>query len=636
MMHLFELVLFIFSFLPTPNLEVSDVFSDHMVLQAKADIPVWGWGTPGEEVNISLGPQNRRAKTTEEGSWRVVFSPYDYGGDYELIVQGKNSKLHFEHITFGDVWICAGQSNMRFELSRSKGGLEAVRKAGDTDIRHLKVTERHADKPLTKSETAGWQVANESTAGEFSAVGYYFARELQEDLNYAMGLINITRGGSRIETWMSQHVYPENYVKEHLDSIKSLEARQRDSLIRSLGYAIETSDEKEFRNSLWSTATLSDAWSFQNLPGRWEDKGYPFLDGTAYYLRDFDIENISQWQKQAKLCLPAIDDADSVWINGELVGHGNSWNQPRSYVFDSQRLKKKENRILIKVMDGRGSGGLRGAKAVMALTSGQERIDLSGKWKFRITELKYAGEWRPRYGPTLFFNAMVKPLLNLPFKGVIWYQGENNARTVADARAYEFQFQQLIKDWRKQFGQGDFPFLFVQLPGHEAVNIETNAWPTLRWSQRQALGLPRTGMAVTIDLGEREDIHPIRKREVGNRLASLAQKMVYSSDKSIESYFEAEQANKTKGDTLIIRFTGAEFMTSSNTTLSGFELGKANGSFYKAQAKLGKGNTLKLWSDTPGPFNQVRYAWENFPEVSFIYNQHQIPLSTFILKIDHD
>lgn len=617
-----------------PPLEISEVFSSNMVLQAGKEIPVWGWAGPNSKINVRMDTLDLNTVAAENGSWRLVMPPFAYGGSYTMTISSGHEKVELTNVVFGDVWICAGQSNMRFELYRSAQGREAIAGAAALDIRHLKVQERYSETELERVETSEWQVAGSVDTKNFTAVGYYFATKVFAHTGHPIGLLNITRGGSRIETWMPKDYFPEGHLVNVFDSVASLQKESESQLVKDLGYSPQNLSKQELE-SLWKHIDLGASWIEHQLPGRWEDQGLPNLDGQVYYAKDFWLKNLNATEKRVELHLATIDDADSVWLNGRFIGATTGWDRPRKYSFSVSLLKEGNNRLLVKVNDISGSGGIRGNPDDVFISTGTEKIDLSGAWKFKVAELNYTSPVRPRHVPTLFFNAMVHPLTQLPVKGIIWYQAENNARSVADAHHYRDQFQQLIIHWRRLFKDEGLPFLFVQLPNYDANGVEEDAWAVMRESQRSALNLPHTGMAVTIDLGTPDDIHPTRKKEVGARLAGIALSRVYGQRGFSNLIPEAKKAY-LNGQVIEIEFSGGELSSQDSEALKGFELGGADGSFVNARAKIWTKNKIRVWSDEPDRFDRVRFAWANDPEMSFIYNQYQIPLSTFSLRIDHD
>ena len=572
--------------------KVHTIFQDNMVLQRGVEVPLWGWSTSGDIVKVFVnGKLSKETICNSNGIWEVQLSKFKEEERYTITIKSeKYDQIKIKNIVIGDVWICSGQSNMAFQLYRSLKGKKAIENSQNNNIRHIKINTAYSEEEISKFPKENWEVSSPETSPNFTAVGYYFANEILKQKSINIGLINASIGGSRIETWMSKQNFSSSYIKSNRDSLKAVDNAYEKTILNKIGYIPKEVNNDEFFKNIWDYKNLEiPLWVNQKLPGRWEDKGYHFLNGEVYYVKDFFIKIIADIPDEVLLSLGTIDDADVTWVNGYIVGETKLWNEPRKYKFSKTILKLGLNRILIKVIDNKGSGGVRGNKTNMFINLGENIVNLSGQWKFHIVKLDIDNPYKLRYRPTLAYNAMIHPLIKFPIKGVLWYQGENNARNIKDALNYKEQFQSLINDWRNKLNKVDsLPFLFVQLSNYDSKVSEKNSWAILRDAQIEALTLPNTGCAVTIDIGNRNDIHPKNKYEVGRRLAFIALNKVYGdksrSDKGpslAKVKFEKSYVNISFKDVVngLISKNGSQF-------IKGFQLIDREGNVLKSIAKI--------------------------------------------------
>jgi sialate O-acetylesterase len=333
--------------------------------------------------------------------------------------------------------------------------------------------------------------------------------------------------------------------------------------------------------------------------------------------------------KPAQLNLGRIVDADSVFVNGIFVGTTSYQYPPRRYTIPPTLLKEGRNIIIIRVINERGRGGFVEDKPY-ELAVGNQKTDLKGDWQYQLGAKMepLRGETFIRWKPMGLYNAMLSPLLNYQIKGVIWYQGEANANRPIE---YRQLFPALIKDWRKNWNQGDFPFLFVQLPNFmepKAEPSESN-WALLREAQLKTLSVPNTAMAVTIDIGEWNDIHPLNKKDVGKRLALAATKVAYG-EKNIVYSGPIYKSMTIDGNKIILTFTniGSSLMARGDGELKCFAICGIDSQFVWAQAKI-EGDKIVVWSDKIANPVAVRYAWADNPESANLYNKDGLPASPF-------
>ena len=447
------------------------IFSDNMVLQRERPIIIWGWADPHEKIRIILNRQDKIFYAGKDGRWKVVLLPERGGGPYDLIVKGTNT-IQLHDVMIGDVWVTAGQSNMLFAVRKSLNAEQEMATANYPNIRQFKMDNAASINPEEDYKNGRWRVCNPKTVGDFTAVGFFFAREIAKEINVPIGIINISRGGTNIENWIS------------LEAFKKSNA---------------------FTELVASTRNI-------------------------------------------------IPDTS-------IIAQG-------------------------------GKGSLNNY-------------------------------------PGLLFNGMINPIVSLPIKGVLWYQGEANI-----GRAYEYRkaFALLINDWRERWGQGDFPFYFAQLSsykGNHGTSNNGSMWAELRESQAQALALPNTGMAVTIDIGDPQDIHPRNKQDVGKRLAAIALNKTYGKPVSWSGpHFRALFMENDKVRVSFDHATPGLVTRGNSSEVKGFEIAGTDGKFYPATATI-EGDQVVLQSAAVKIPAAVRYAWADNSMDANLYNKDGFPAAPF-------
>lgn len=624
------------------DVRLPKVFGSHMVLQRRKPIPVWGWADAGERVTVVLRGagstgQTKTVKTGKDGRWRVNLDPLEASGPFELGVNGRKNSVAFDDVLVGEVWVCSGQSNMEWPLRAAANAKKEIGAATYPQIRQLAVKKAISLAP--KDDIDGeWTVCSPQTAPDYTAVGYFFARQLLQELNVPIGLINTSWGGTHSETWTSRDALARD--PELGRSVADLpvdfaeinrKAQERtEKLIQEKQGQLPTPAEER----TWSGFELNDSrWLSMGLPQHWEFKaGLPGFDGVVWFRKEITIPAGADLTR-AQLTFGPIDDADSTYVNGQLVGFTNVYSLPRSYTLPANLLKPGRNLIAVRVNDTGGGGGIGGQPDDMVLTAGSTGIPLAGEWRYRAARIHPAsvGASPNDYG-TLLFNAMINPLIPYGIQGAIWYQGESNA-----GRAYQYRraFPLMIQDWRQRWG-ADFPFLFVQLASFNSANGDSHrgsAWAELREAQTMTLQLPNTGMAVTSDIGERDDIHPKNKHDVGKRLAAEAMRVVYTpaegtADVSRGPMFEKMAVDGNRA-VLTFQHTGSGLMSKDKYGyVRGFELAGADHRFYYAKAEI-KGNTVVVSSDSVAAPVAVRYGWADDNGDVNLYNREGFPAVPF-------
>lgn len=635
------------------------LLSDGAILQRDKPITIWGWADEGETITVNFAGKKKSAKT-KDGRWSVKFPALKAGGPYELVVTGKN-ELKRSNILMGDLWIAAGQSNMELPLNRVKYKYPGViESTNQPNIREFNVPVAYAFKGPLQDYTQGqWKTATPENMATFSAVGFFFMQKLHTENNVPIGLVTIPVGGSPAEAWVSESVlekYP--HYQQKLQPFKD------DAYVQTTIAKDKTNSDKWFADlgaadlglkNNWQQEKLNVAdWKTLQVPGFLKEQGSDFKNGAIWVRKTIEL-SAAQAAKKAMLWLGCIVDGDQVFVNGQSVGQTGYQYPPRIYAVPAGVLKAGKNTIAIRITSYSNNAGFVKDKHYALLLGeglfGDEQIDLKGEWKYQIAAR--AGNMQPtttlHYLPSSLFNAKLAPALPLKIKGVIWYQGESNVdradaqgvhrqpggqcadeTCAASTSEYRYLFADLIRDWREQFGQGDFPFLFVQLANFlPAYDQPTESkWAQLREAQRQTLALKNTAMTVAIDVGEWNDIHPLDKQTVGERLALSAMKTAYGKKSLLASGPSLKKVVR-KGDKLILNFADVgKGLEARGGELRRIALAGADKKFVWARAEVQK-DKLVVWADSIAEPKWVRYAWADNPAGANLYNSAGLPASPF-------
>ena len=613
------------------------IFSSNMVLQQGTEIPVWGWANQGERVTVTLNKSTVSARAGRDGKWKVKLPRFDYGGPYTMTVSGRN-KIVFDNVMIGEVWIASGQSNMEWQLSQSKNAEEEIAAAEYPNIRLFQVPRTVAQLPQDDISSGEWKACTPENVTGFSAVAYFFGRELHQKLNVPIGLIHSSWGGTVAETWIStETIENDPDFAEPLKNLRSMdmetyEQEQRERVKQLFGGKIPAEDSGLVNGQpVWSAIDLDDGnWKSLVVPKYWEEQGYAQIDGVAWYRKEIKLTE-EQSKSTATLHLGKVDDSDITWINGIEVGKTEGfYDKDRIYTIDAKYLRPGPNMLVVRVHDTGGNGGIWGDPKNQFLAIGSEKVDISGDWNFRISKATISSvNVGPNSYPTLLFNGMINPIVPYGIKGAIWYQGESNATR---AKQYQRIFPALINDWRKHWNQGDFPFLFVQLANYmKAPEIPgESAWAELREAQTMTLSLPNTGMAVAIDIGEANDIHPRNKQDVGLRLSLNALKIAYGKD--VVNSGPMFSSVEFKDDKAVVTFDHVGEGLVANDRygyVKGFTLAGPDGKHKWAKAHIVSNNQLEIWSEVVSNPIEVRYGWADNPDDVNLYNSEGLPAIPF-------
>ena len=615
--------------------------SDGMVLQRDAEIPVWGWASPNERITISFNGKTYKTKAGADKRWKVKLVPMEAGGPYTMEIEGK-SQVSVKDILIGDVWVCSGQSNMEFWMGRVKTKYaDEIANSTNPLIREFDVKPVYDfSMPLEDVESEGWKTANPENVLQFTAVGYFFAKSLFEKYRVPIGLIHSSKGGTPAEAWISGEalkVFPGYDLEAQKWKDSSLIKRtieQDQNRFHEWYENIKNNDQglADPEHPWYSKTTDCSSWDEMQVPGFWDNQRPDPVDGVVWCRKEVEVP-ASLTGKKAILHLGNIADQNTTYLNGIKIGETNSRYFPSVYDVPENLLKPGKNIITVRVVNQYNGGGFIKDKPYN-LTIGEHEISLEGQWKYKvgITTRPFNRGTIFFYKPLGLYNGMIAPLINYKIKGVIWYQGEANTKNPAE---YRKLFPALITDWRNHWGQGDFPFLFVQLTSYlPAVKEPSESqWAELREAQLMTLSLPNTGMAVTIDIGEWNDVHPVNKKDVGERLALAAQKTAYHEKQFVYSG-PIYRLMSVAGNKVVISFdhTGSGLTTSNRDSLKYFTIAGSDGKFAWAKAKI-QDNKVVVWNDTIDHPVAVRYGWADNPEGANLFNREGLPASPF--RTDH-
>ena len=622
---------------------LNPLFADHMVLQRGMPDPVWGWSTPGSVVTVSIDGVSAKARTDSSGEWVAKLPSLSAGGPYTLTVTGLQT-VTLQDIMVGDVWICAGQSNMEFGIGNALNADAETAAANYPNIRLFTVPRATAITPLATA-AGQWQVCTpasvrqEGTWNGFSAVGYYFGRDIFQTINVPIGLIQSTWGGTAAEAWTSQKTLPARLPEFKpafgiLAAARTAAAQNKQlspADLVSQWYA--QSDPGTAGN--WQAPNFDDSsWKSMQLPNYFEQVDDPTLvpfHGIIWFRREVDLPD-AMAGKDAILHLYA-DDNDATWVNGTPVGYTEGYSTERKYAVAGSLLRPGRNFIAVRVLDTGGLGGIYGKPEQLSLEfPGGQPLGLDGAWRYKpsapLSSLEvFPSDVHNQNFPSVLYNGMIAPIQTFGIRGAIWYQGENNA-----SRAYQYRalLPAMIGDWRQHWGEGPCPFYIVQLANFRPPSEQPgdDEWAELREAQLMtAEHTPNSGIALAVDIGDANNIHPKNKQEVGRRLSLVALAKTYGQ--AIEYSGPVYRAYKVEAGAIRIAFThlGGGLVAKDGAALTGFAVAGADHKFVWGDAKIDGDTVVVSSAQVPSPV-AVRYAWSINPAVS-LYNQAGLPAPPF-------
>lgn len=632
-----SIFLFIFlTFQAKANVMLPRFVSNGMVLQRNIVIPIWGWAEAGEKIEVSFKGKSYTTITGADNKWKVNLDKSKEGGPYELIVKG-NNLIKVEDVLVGDVWFCSGQSNMEYELYKAAEKYpNEIANSENQQIRHFQVKRNNSFTLLNNVESIkGWEKAGPKTVPNFSAIAYFYALKLYDKYKVPIGLINSSYGGTPAEAWMSEAAlvnYPKYYdranffkVQSRMDSVTKADKLYTDHWNKKV--AILDEGDKAH----WETKTYDASnWPSVTLPSFWQEKLPEVKAGTVWYRKDILLPKKYQGQV-AKLRLGNIIMKDITYVNGIKVGSTYNKHAPRYYTINKKVLIEGINTFIVKITNEIGDAGFIKDKRYQ-LEIGDTVIDLTGEWKYN---LGVAVEPFKRDSLTKFFcegaalyNAMINPLVGYGIKGVIWYQGEANQ---SKAKEYRTLFPDLITSWRSVWGQGNFPFLWVQLANINKPKPQPSEskLAELQDAQSNTLSLPNTGMAVINDIGEWNDVHPMNKLEAANRLYLASLKVAYDENNIV---FSGPTLSKTeiKDNNIVLYFKniGSGLIAKETGKLAHFAIADETKKYVWAEAYIQDNKVIVSSNKIQHP-KYVRYAWADNPVGANLYNKEGLPASCF-------
>jgi len=611
---------------------VSPIFGDSMVLQRGKPNAIWGWTQPGETVRVEIADKSATATAAADGRWQARIQPPAAGGPYTVKITGRQT-VELHDVLVGDVWLCAGQSNMQFGLAGARNGAEAVKNADHPRIRFYVVGEKVSYAPQ-QVPRGTWKVVSPATVGGrggISAAAYFFGRRLQESVNVPIGLVQDAVGGVPAETYTSI---------DALRPLKDFDARiafyeqQKDKGGKEYGnYIMHWYDDYDIgsKNGSWADPALDDSsWKTVPIPGGLKELGVADVPSLCWFRKEITLPETVP-QGPARIYLGNIDKMDTVYVNGQQVGSSSWVENPRVYF--ARALKPGRNVIAIRLFNVKPDGGFISPPDTLRLVLGDgAAIPLAGEWKGKVAVDGHPPQpLPPGYESvvsmvSVLYNGMLAPIAPLSITGAIWYQGESNAER---ADQYRRLLPAMIADWRKLFGQGDFPFYIVSLPAylHRKDAPGDDSWAEMREAQAlTAKNVRNSCVAITVDTGNPDNIHPVDKKEVGDRLALCALGEYYGlkiphSGPTLSSVDHLPGALKLHFD-----------HTDGGLVVKGEKLGEFSVAgddhqWYWADARI-EGDTVIVSSKSVPDPKFVRYAWQANP-LATLFNGAGLPAAPF-------
>lgn len=617
------------------NVRLPGIFQDHMVVQRDKPLRIWGVAAPGEHVTVRFRGASQAVVADKHGAWAATLPAFAAGGPFEMVVQGDNT-ITLTDVLVGDVWICGGQSNMAWKVSQTNYKETDSALLAANKIRFFSENVVMDYLPSHEIVGTGWKRLTPAAIADFSAVGYHFGRNLQKEIGVPIGLISANLGATSVETWMSNEALLQ--FPQFNELIAPVVARNKtfEQLQADFDNGKGRWDKQYYyngtgiRNHWYLPGTDVTDWKPITAAGNtWEaEDALMHHDGAVWFRTTFDLpEGFNQ--ERFLVQLGQIDDYDMVWVNGDKIGETFGRHNHRNYSVPKSVLKEKGNVLVVRVFDTGGIGGF-------TTSAFWASAILKGDWVYKkgdaLRGKNFSGPVLPNAtpfsSPGVLFNGVIAPLTSFAIKGAIFYQGESNA-----GRAYEYRalFPAMITDWRKHWGLGDFPFLFVQLANYmkEPDVPQESEWAELREAQAMALRLPNTGMATAIDIGEAADIHPKNKVDVGKRLALAALNVAY--DKDVVASGPAYKSMEISNGSVVITFdhVGEGLVTKDKYGyVRGFQIAGADRKFYWAKAYIDD-NHIVVSSDAVSDPVAVRYAWADNPGPLDLYNVEGLPALPF-------
>jgi len=613
---------------------VSPMFGDNMVMQRDKTNTIWGWSKPGDFIRVEIGEDTAKSIAGADGRWEVRIRAPAPGGPYTLKIDG-SQQAEFHEVMVGDVWLCGGQSNMELPLARTRDGKNEIAMANHPEIRLFKVQSQVAYSPALIPQ-GKWKICSPQTIaddGGFSAVAYYFAQKIQKETHVPIGLIEDCVGGTPAETWTSV---------ETLRSLKDFDAQLAEmDRLKSQGapeygnFISHWYDEYDIgQKENWSAVKLNiSGWKTVHIPGGFDELGVPGTPAVCWFRKEILLPDTLP-SGEASISLGVVELMDTTFVNGQWAGASAWVENPRHYSLKDGVLKPGTNTLVIRVLKTKPQGGFLSKPEDLCLTLGDgTKIPIAGEWLGELSvdakpphALPLGFENWPVM-PSVLFQGMIEPIAPFALSGALWYQGEANADRPSQ---YQRLLPAMIGDWRNIFGQGDFPFYIVSLPAfmhHQNQPPASGGWAEIREAQAEvASSVKNSALAVTVDTGDPDNIHPPDKQIVGERLALCALAQRYGKD--IPYQGPTFQTVEHKPGALIIHFSNADGgLVFKGGQFEEFSVASTNGIWHWADAKIDGNSVILSSKQVPDP-EFARYAWQSFPFAT-LYNGSGLPAVPF-------
>ncbi|MCC8038457.1 MAG: 9-O-acetylesterase [Bacteroidales bacterium] len=617
------------------QIKLPRVYTDSMVVQQRSSLTIPGHARAKSTVTVTPSWDNKpvTAKVDNQGYFSASLSTPEAGGPYDIVIKNGKHSLTLKDVLVGEVWLCSGQSNMQMPLKGWGKVMDYEReisRANRPRLRLLQMTPSTSILPLDDGQVnmGGWRSATPQSVENFSSIGYFFGRALTDSLDVPVGIIDATWGGTPIEAWSPQEMLlSEN---EFVDQMRYLQAVGYDSDRIQKDYENAYAEWEAMAIPRRYDSTVEREWDKMPVPGLWEQSVLPELDGVVWMKTAFTIPD-DVAIVNARLSLGAVDDEDVTYVNGLEVGHTSGYDTPRRYTVPASALRHGKNEILVMVVDTNGGGGVWGDPDNLRITIGDWSNWLAGRWDYAVASDFSQLPPRPQspmceFAPTTLFNAMIHPLLTLPIKGVLWYQGCAN---VGRAEQYSRLFPAMVNAWRVGWNSPEMPFYFVQLASYQQPKQlqPLSQYAALRQAQTAALSLPHVDMVTAIDLGNADDIHPKNKQEVARRLVNVALHHDYGRDslscsapKVLKIDRDGERATLTFDAPVLIAGGGQGFISQDD-----------KGAWHLANARQLSPTQLEVITDDLSPIHELRYNYADYPLGNLRSPQSNLPIPPFTL-----
>ncbi|MES2652494.1 MAG: sialate O-acetylesterase [Bacteroidota bacterium] len=615
------------------EVKLPQLVSNGMVMQRNSNLKIWGWANVDEEITVTFKHKTYRTKTGADKQWSVTIPPQQAGGPFTMLI----NKIELHDLLIGDVWLCAGQSNMEALMSRSNiqaNYANVIQESNYPQIRQFTVKRNMAFIPITDvTSDKGWVAVNPTTVLDFSAVAYFFAKDLYQKYKVPIGIINSSVGGTPIQSWVNseslQHFPAYASVSEKLKDTTEVARILKAHQIKTNTWYKSIKEEDLGILQKWFSVSAPHEidWQKINSLSTFDQQIKLPIYGSMWFKTTVNVPQHLAG-KPAKLALGMMHTEDETYLNGEKIGSINSGYTERNYPIAAGLLKEGENTITIRLISPT-TGISFNPKNNYQVKFENDSIAFTNPWRFKFgieQQLLPKGNGLSLHSPTAYYYAMIKPLANYAIKGIAWYQGESN---IPKPEEYKDLLNSLINAWRKDWQQANLPFLYVQLANYSSTGIESavSNWALLREAQMKTLKTPYTAMVVTHDIGEKEDIHPRNKLDVGKRLALAARKVAYGEN--IVFSGPIYQSLKIVGNEVFISFNHlGKGLMHTGENLNGFSLSADGKIFTLAKSKI-VGKQVVVWSESITKPIAVRYAWADSPDGANLYNKEGLPASSF-------